>query len=297
MSDHPADPTTTDDSSNSPSAGEYPDGNGPGHEGGEASGCDENAGKRALLSERSTPTILVVDDTRFSLQLLVRILASQQYYVRPLSDGEEAIATALENPPDLVLLDIMMPGIDGYEVCRRLKADERTRHIPVLFISSLSETFDKVRAFSVGGVDYVSKPFQADEILARVKTHLSLREMQRTLQEQNALLRKEIAERTRAQAILRQQNHKLAVLNKQLVSAQKSLKEANEELREALGKVRKLSGLLPICAQCKKIRDDKGYWRQLETYIRDHSEADFSHSICADCARVLYPDLDLSSLK
>ena len=113
--------------------------------------------------------ILIVDDTPANLRLLTHMLTEHGYYARPVLDGAQALATAQTAPPDLILLDIRMPGMDGYVVCQRLKADEGTREIPVLFISALSETEDKVQAFAAGGVDYITKPFQLEEVLARIR--------------------------------------------------------------------------------------------------------------------------------
>ncbi len=103
-----------------------------------------------------------------------QILTEQGYRVRPALSGEVALKTIQADLPDLILLDIIMPGMDGYQVCAKLKAEEATRDIPVIFISALNETEDKVRAFSEGGVDYISKPFNTKEVLARVKTHLTI---------------------------------------------------------------------------------------------------------------------------
>ena len=127
-------------------------------------------------------SILVVDDTPANLHLLGNLLTDQGYLVRPVTNGPRAISSAQFNPPDLILLDILMPDMDGYEVCRQLKADDRTRDIPVIFISALLDSSDKVKAFSVGGVDYLTKPFDAGEVLARVETHLALRYRTRELQ-------------------------------------------------------------------------------------------------------------------
>ncbi len=150
-----------------------------------------------LLSTKAN--ILVVDDTRDNLRLLSGILTEYGYQVRPVSDGHKALSAARAKPPDLILLDIMMPGMDGYEVCEHLKADERTQDVPIIFISALNETFDKVKAFSLGGVDYITKPFQTEEVLARVKTHVNLRRIQKSLET-------EIVERKRAEEALREAN-------------------------------------------------------------------------------------------
>jgi len=128
-----------------------------------------------FLRGPTPPNILVVDDTPANLQLLVGMLKEHGFKVRPVPDGERALRAVHASPPDLILLDITMPGMSGYEVLERLKEDPLAREIPVLFISALSHTEDKVRAFKAGGVDYITKPFQFDEVIARVRTHLELR--------------------------------------------------------------------------------------------------------------------------
>lgn len=147
-------------------------------------------------------TILVVDDTHVNLQLLSLLLTRHGFRVLTAADGAAALAAVRQDIPDLVLLDIMMPGMDGYEVCQELKKADATKEIPVIFISALSDVFDKVKAFSLGAVDYIIKPFQTEEILARVTTHLTIRNLQKSLQEQNALLEREIMERKRIQVEL-----------------------------------------------------------------------------------------------
>jgi two-component system sensor histidine kinase/response regulator len=132
-------------------------------------------------------TILIVDDTPANLGVLVETLGTAGYNLMVAEDGEEALAQTEQTQPDLVLLDVMMPGIDGFETCRRLKLREATRDIPVLFMTALNEIGDKVKAFSAGGVDYITKPIEHEEALARVRTHLTLRRLRRALEEQLAL--------------------------------------------------------------------------------------------------------------
>jgi sigma-B regulation protein RsbU (phosphoserine phosphatase) len=144
--------------------------------------------------------ILVVDDTPANLRLLSGLLADQGYKVRPVINGQMALTAAQAAPPDLILLDINMPEMNGYEVCERLKADAKTRDIPIIFISALDAIEDKVKAFNVGGLDYVTKPFQFEEVLARVETHLALRKLQRRLQDANKRFEKELALAGRVQA-------------------------------------------------------------------------------------------------
>ena len=132
-------------------------------------------------------TILIVDDTPANLGVLVETLGAAGYQLMVAEDGEEALAQTVQIQPDLILLDVMMPGIDGFETCRRLKAQDNTREVPVLFMTALNETADKVKAFSAGGVDYITKPIEHEEALARVRTHLALRRLRRELQDQLTL--------------------------------------------------------------------------------------------------------------
>jgi signal transduction histidine kinase len=127
-------------------------------------------------------SILIVDDIPANLLLLSGMLKERGYRVRPVTDSEEALQAAQRVPPDLILLDVTMPGMNGYELCERMKADPTLKEIPVIFISALTDTIDKVRAFKAGGVDYMTKPFQIDEVSARVQTHLDLRRQKRALQ-------------------------------------------------------------------------------------------------------------------
>jgi sigma-B regulation protein RsbU (phosphoserine phosphatase) len=129
--------------------------------------------------------ILIVDDVPANLRLLSNILSNQGYQVRPVPDGSLAIESAQAEIPDLILLDIRMPGLNGYQVCKILKSDERTREVPIIFISALDTIQDKIKAFSMGGVDYITKPFHSEEITARVDSHLALRNLQRQLQDAN----------------------------------------------------------------------------------------------------------------
>ena len=195
-------------------------------------------------------TILIVEDNPKNVQVLGTILMDAKYRVAVAQQGTLVFKLLPKVKPDLILLDIMMPEMDGYEVCRRLKADPESRHYPVIFLTAKTETDDIVKGFEVGGADFITKPFRAKELLARVQTHVALTRLQQSLQRKN------------------------------------------EELEEAMAKIKTLSGLLPICAWCKKIQTDAGYWERVEVYIRDHTDADFSHGICPDCLRQHFPGLE-----
>ncbi len=133
-------------------------------------------------------SILIVDDLARNQYTLSLILKKAGYEIQTAANGLEALESVQTALPDLILLDIMMPNMNGYQVCEYLKADKQTRDVPIIFISALNETEDKVKAFSIGGVDYITKPFQPEEVLARVKTHISLMQLQKQLQDANIQL-------------------------------------------------------------------------------------------------------------
>jgi adenylate cyclase len=153
----------------------------------------------ASRAEISRGSILLVDDVPNNLVLLSRLLTQKGYTVRAVRSGKLALESIEAAPPELILLDICMPDMDGYTVCQKLKNSDHTRDIPIIFISALDEVLDKIKAFAVGGVDYITKPFQLAEVLARVETHLTLQRLRQELQIQNARLHHEIAERQKAE--------------------------------------------------------------------------------------------------
>jgi len=193
-------------------------------------------------------TVLIVDDEDIVIDLLSSALGAIGN-ILIAKNGEEALKRAANGHVDLILLDIMMPDMDGLEVCRRLKDSDMTRDIPVIFMTVRRTPEDIVKGFNAGALDYVTKPFNVPELMARVKTHLDL------------------------------------------VRVRESERELIAELQDALAKVKQLSGLLPMCSVCKKIRDDKGYWYQVEQYLALYSDALISSGACPDCMKKHYPEL------
>lgn len=147
--------------------------------------------------------ILLVDDNPTNLSVLFDSLSDYGFKILVAQDGESAIEQLEYILPDLILLDVMMPGIDGFETCRRLKENQATKDIPVIFMTALAETVDKVKGFQVGGVDYITKPIQPEEVLCRVQTHLTIQKLQKRLLEKNLHLQEEICDRKRAEEALR----------------------------------------------------------------------------------------------
>lgn len=143
-----------------------------------------------------TEEILVVNDTPASLRLMSELLTHHGYHVRPAVSGALALKSVAAKTPDLILLDVSMPGMDGYEVCRRLKADAKSSHIPVIFTSAFGDTSQKVTGFEAGGIDYITKPIEAEEVLARVRTHLRLRQAEEALRNAHSTLELRVQKRT-----------------------------------------------------------------------------------------------------
>ncbi len=193
--------------------------------------------------------VLIVDDVPENLRYLTVALNREGFKARPAQSGRLALEAARLQHPDLVLLDINMPDMNGYDVCTAFKADPTLVRIPIIFVSAVDGTLDKVRAFETGGVDYVVKPFQVEEVVARVRTHVRLYQLQR--------------ERER------------------LV----------QQLQASLETVKQLEGFIPICASCKNVRDDDGYWARVESYISSRTGARFTHGVCPTCEQKLYAEM------
>ena len=146
--------------------------------------------KSESISKKST--ILIVDDNQNNVKLAAKLLETYGFNILISTDGENCLKQAIENNLDIILLDVLMPGIDGFETCQRLKANPETTDIPVIFMTALSDTEDKTKGFDVGAVDYVTKPIKIDEVLARVKVHIQLRNLTEKLTQKNLLLQAEI---------------------------------------------------------------------------------------------------------
>ncbi|MBW4460757.1 MAG: response regulator [Nodosilinea sp. WJT8-NPBG4] len=184
-----------------------------------------------------TATILVVDDTPTNLDVLFDFLNNAGFKVLFAEDGESALEKSQYANPDLILLDILMPGMDGFETCRRLKQQETTAAIPVIFLTALTETTDKVKGLALGAVDFITKPLQYEEVLARVKTHLRLQTLSQQLQAQNHQLEREVQERTEAEAALQRQNQRSQLFADVILKIRQSL-QIDDILRTAVTEVK-----------------------------------------------------------
>jgi sigma-B regulation protein RsbU (phosphoserine phosphatase) len=195
--------------------------------------------------------ILVAEDDETSRVVLEVILTKDGYDVITAGDGITALA-ALEHPeaPSIAVLDMMMPGINGLEVMRRIRAKSTPLPPYLIMLSSRSEKTDVIAGLDAGADDYLTKPFDPGELRARIK------------------------------------------VGRRMLDMRVALADKINELALAVDQVRTLRGIVPICASCKNVRDDQGFWSRVETYVRDHTEAEFSHAVCPDCMTKLYPQFN-----
>jgi sigma-B regulation protein RsbU (phosphoserine phosphatase) len=200
--------------------------------------------------------ILIAEDDATSRIVLATVLTKDGYDVTATDDGGAAWEV-LQKPdtPRLAILDLMMPGIDGLELVRRVRAIPSIAPPYLIIVSTKSEKSDVIAALDAGANDYLTKPFDPGELRARIE------------------------------------------VGRRMIEMRFELNENVKELKKALAEVRTLKGIVPICANCKNVRDDQGYWNRVESYLNEHTEADFTHAVCPDCMKRLYPQFDDSNVK
>jgi response regulator RpfG family c-di-GMP phosphodiesterase len=200
--------------------------------------------------------ILTVDDRQENLFLLENILARPDINILKAMSGAEALKLAAENDLALILLDVRMPIMDGYQVATFLRESQKSKYVPIIFITAMSEGEQQMfKGYEAGAVDYLFKPINSDILKSKLNIFLELYNQKRLIEKQN-----------------------------------EELNIANQKLQAAFSHIKELKGILPICVHCKKIRDDKGYWEQVEQYIEKHADVGFSHGICPDCLQKYFPD-------
>ncbi len=255
--------------------------------------------------------ILIVEDSPTQTKLLRRILEENEYAVDSAPNGAQALACVRTKRPSLVITDIVMPEMDGFAFCKRLKSDPDLKTIPVILLTSLSDPEDVIKGLQAGADNFLTKPCEEDFLLAQIQhifTNQELRKNRRPESDIEIVFAKQrysissdrmqiidLLLSTYENAI--QKNNELRKAHNYLVETHHLLEQKNIELEKlnhnlqlALAEVKTLSGLLPICASCKKIRDDNGYWNQIEAYMSQKTDVQFTHGICPDCVKKYFPE-------
>ncbi len=200
--------------------------------------------------------VLIVDDRPENLFAMENLLENPEVVILRAESGSEALSILLLQDIALVLLDVQMPDMDGFEVAELMRSNPKTRSIPIIFITAISKENKYVfKGYKSGAVDYLFKPINPDILISKVNVFCNLYRQRLVIQQQNARIEKQ-----------------------------------NRELKKQLKEIKLLEGLLPICSHCGKVRDDDGSWSQLDDYVRLRSNIEFSNGLCADCAKVVFPE-------
>jgi len=233
--------------------------------------------------------ILLVEDSSTQALKLQHILEVNDFSVTMAKEGSDGLEKARLTIPDIIITDIMMPVMDGYELCSRIKADVALRHIPVILLTTLASPEDILKGLKCGADNFITKPYESEHLISRIEYILA-----------NQKLRHGSASDISIEIVFGGQHYfltssRIQILDLLLASFETAvrknneLEEANRQLRAALKTIGKLGELIPICCHCKKIRNDQGYWQQLESYCMEHSIAEFTHGLCPTCEQTLYP--------
>ena len=255
--------------------------------------------------------ILIVEDSPTQAKLLRLILEENGYTVDSAPNGIKAFECVRIKHPDLIITDIVMPEMDGFALCKALKTDPALKHIPVMLLTSLSDSQDVIKGLQAGADNFLTKPYEDTFLVSCIQYIFSNQELRKDRlpgSEIEILFagQKYFINSDRLQIIdlllstyqnavqknneLKKAHNDLIGIYRQLEHKNIELEKLNHDLQHALTEVKTLSGLLPICAHCKKIRDDKGYWNQIETYMAKRIDVEFTHGICPSCAKKFFPE-------
>jgi len=255
--------------------------------------------------------ILIVEDSPTQTKLLRLILEENDYIVDAAPNGVKALESIRHKMPDLIITDIVMPEMDGFALCKVLKSDANFKNIPIMLLTSLSDPQDVIKGLQAGADNFLTKPYEDTFLVSRIhyiianhnirKNRLPGSEVEIIFAGQKYFInsdRMQIIDlllSTYENAVqktneLKKAHKDLIDIYRQLEQKNIELEKLNQNLQHALTEVKTLSGLLPICAHCKKIRDDQGYWSQIETYMGKRIDVEFTHGICPSCASKFFPD-------
>jgi two-component system cell cycle response regulator len=263
------------------------------------------------MTMASQVNILIVEDSPTQTKLLRLILEENDYIVDSAPNGIKALECIHNKKPDLIITDIVMPEMDGFALCKALKSDPGLKLIPVMLLTSLSDPQDVIKGLQAGADNFLTKPYEDTFLVSRIHyviANQELRKSQPSGSEVEIMFagQKYFINSDRMQIIdlllstyenavqknneLNKAHNDLIDIYRQIEQKNIELEKLNQKLQHALTEVKTLSGLLPICAHCKKIRDDQGYWNQIETYMAKRIDVEFTHGICPSCANKFFPD-------
>lgn len=245
-------------------------------------------------------TILIVEDSATQAQKLQYILEEENFNVFWAENGKKGLEFLDTQLPTIIISDVLMPEMNGFEFCSAVKKDSRYNHIPVILLTTLSDPYDIIKGLESGADNFITKPYEKDYLLSRMDYILSNMKLRQHSSKRTSEMGLEIFFAGKKYFITSEKMQIVDLLfstYEAVIQKNIELERLNKELLTANENIRVLKGLIPICANCKKVRGDDGFWEQVEVYIRDHSEADFSHSICPNCVKELYPTLNMDKKK
>jgi len=239
-------------------------------------------------TEKDKYEILIVEDSPTQAEELKYILETKCFNAQITKNGMEALDYLEGHMPSIIISDIIMPEMDGYQLCKKIKSDSRMKHIPVMLLTTLSEPEDVIKGLDCGSDSFMIKPYDEEVLISRINYILL-----------NAEVRKNTTTEMGIEIVFAGKKHfitstRIQILDLLISTYENAIQKARElentvkELVSAHETIKTLNGFIPICAMCKKVRDDQGYWQQIELYIRNHSEADFTHTYCPECVNKLY---------
>ncbi len=230
--------------------------------------------------------IFIVEDSVTQTEKLKSVLEINGFEVETATRGADALERIPQFKPEIVISDIVMPEMDGYEVCRRLKATDELKTIPFMLLTSLTEPEDVIRGLECGADQFLTKPWTEAFLVSRIKFILANRELRRHTNVSDMGMDIVFSGHTyRINSDRMQMLDLLLSTYENAMEKARELEKANAELKDALDTIKTMKDLVPICARCRKIRDDSGYWNQIEVFLTQHSITRFSHSYCPDCAK------------
>lgn len=233
--------------------------------------------------------ILLVEDSLTQALKLQHILEGNGFSVMMAQDGAEGFEKVRQSQPNIIITDILMPVMDGYELCSKIKGDPILRHIPVILLTTLSDVEDILKGLKCGADNFITKPYEESHLVSRIEYILANQKLRQGVSSDIAI---EVAFGGQRYLLTSARIQILDLLIASFETAvrkNRELEETNQKLMAAVKTIDALRDLIPICCHCKKIRNDSGYWQQLEVYFEEHSLAEFTHGICPDCVQTHYP--------